>query len=104
MATLRPMQMREAGDEPHVRIAIQRTASYLSEDQQHHCLGSLRHNGVQALEYQELQYEFWISTACCIHQSEVALNSQCGRLPIQLPFFPCISAVRILQQIEHMEF
>jgi len=40
MATSRPMQMREAGDDPHVRIAIQRTASYLSKDQQHHCLGS----------------------------------------------------------------
>jgi len=96
MATLGPMQMREAEDDPHVRIAIQRTASYLSEDQQHHCLGSLRPNGVQALEHQELLYEFEASTACCIDQPELALNSQCDRLPIQLPFFPCISAVKIL--------
>ncbi len=91
------MQMRETGDDPHVRIAIQRTAtcsaSYLSEDQQHHCLGLLRPDGVQALEYQELLYEFWISTACCIDHHELALNSQCDRLPIQLPFFHCVSAV-----------
>ncbi len=104
MATVRPMQMREAGDDPHVRIAIQRTASYLSEDQQHHCLGSLRPNGVQALESQKVLYEFWISTACYIDQPELALNSHCDCLPIQLPFFPCISAVKILLQIEHMEF
>jgi len=96
LATLRPMQMREAGDDPNVRIVVQRTASYLSGDQQHHCLGSLRPNGVQALEFQELLYEFWISTACCIDHPELALNSQCDRLPIQLPFFPCISAVKIL--------
>ncbi len=40
MASFRPMQMREAGDDPHVRIAIHKTASYLNENQQHHCLGS----------------------------------------------------------------
>ncbi len=74
------------------------------EDQQHYCLGSLRPNGVRALEFQELLYEFWISTACCIDHPELALNSQCDRLSIQLPFFPCISAVKVLSQIEHMEF
>jgi len=26
----------------------------------------------------------------------LALNSQCDRLPIQLPFFHCVSAVKIL--------
>ncbi len=96
MASLRTMQMRETGDDPHVRIAIQRTASCLSEYQQHHCLGLLRPNGVQAPEYQELIYEFWISTACCIDHPELALNSQCNRLPIHLPFFHCVSAVKIL--------
>jgi len=58
MATLKHMQKWEAGDDPHVKIAIQRTASYLSEDQQHHCLGSLRPDGVQALKFQEFLYEF----------------------------------------------
>jgi len=98
------MQMREAGDDPHVRIAIQRTASYLSEDQQHHCLGSLQPNGVQALELQELLYEFWISTACCIDHPELALNSLCDRLPFQLPFFPAFPQSKFCSKSSTLNF
>ncbi len=46
------MQKMEAGDDLHVRIAIQRTASYLIANQQHHSLGSLQPYAVQALEFQ----------------------------------------------------
>jgi len=73
-----------------------------SENQHHYCLGSLQpFTGTRISRTAYTSSEF-LQLVLSGHPG-LALNSQCDCLAIQLPYFPCISAVKNLMQNEHME-